>query len=209
MTSQVLTELETMDGYRIMIRGIRSQIELYREENIPLLEQEQKLCSEYSKLRGAMTIVYEGITLTLNQAAKYLESQERVVRAHIFDLMATRQTQDIDAINIVLDQLLEVRHQIAVNAGFEHYTAYIYPAKGRFDYGQQEVFAFHDGVEKVITPLCKRFLEQRKTVLHLDELKPYDLAVDIYGRDALQAFTGEEEAIDRTTACLDAMDTDF
>lgn len=209
MTSNALAELESMDGYRIMIRSIRNQIALYREENIPLVEQEQKLASEYSKLRGAMTIDYQGQTYTLNQAAKFLESQDRKTREEVYTLMTQRQAIDTEAINIVLDKLLAVRHQIAVNAGFDDYIAYIYPARGRFDYGQQEVMEFHDGVEKVITPLCKQFLETRQKSLGLDVLKPYDLAVDIHGRDSLQAFTGEEEAIDRTIACLDAMDQDF
>jgi oligoendopeptidase F len=209
MTSTVLHELEMMDGYRIMIRTIRNQIELYREENITLFEQEQKLTSEYSKLRGAMTIEYRGETLTLNQAATYLESQDRSVREEVYTLMTTRQSQDRDAVNIVLDKLIAIRHQIAQNAGFPDYVAYIYRSKNRFDYGVKQVMEFHDGVEKVITPLCKQFLDVRKKSLGLDVLKPFDLAVDIHGRESLQAFTGEEQAIDRTIDCLDAMDQDF
>ena len=54
--------------YQMYLRSVRSQIALFREENIPLQEQDQKLATEYQACRAAMMVPYQGQEMTLQQA---------------------------------------------------------------------------------------------------------------------------------------------
>jgi oligoendopeptidase F len=150
-----------------------------------------------------------GQEYTLAQAKKFLESPERAVRKEVYELMQNTMKLGIDAINIVLDEMIIVRNQIAKNAGFADYVNYSYANYGRFDYGEQEVMEFHRSVEKIIKPLYIYQLEKRKERLWLTILQPFDLMVDPRGKKALQVFADEQQAIDRTIACLDKMDPEF
>ena len=42
-----------------MIRGIKSDIEIFREENIPLGVEQTKLVTKAQGITGAMTVVFE------------------------------------------------------------------------------------------------------------------------------------------------------
>ena len=42
-------------------------------------------------------------------------------------------------------------------------------------------------------PLASKLLQKRKEALGLDKLKPWDLSVDIFGRDALVPFEDASE----------------
>jgi oligoendopeptidase F len=48
--------------------------------------------------------------------------------------------QDREAIDVLLDRMLEVRRKIAENAGFDNYRDYMHQAKGRFDYTPDRLF---------------------------------------------------------------------
>ena len=44
------------NGYAIQLRNMRTEAELFREENVPLFTQESKLGTEYDKIIGAQTV---------------------------------------------------------------------------------------------------------------------------------------------------------
>ena len=57
----------TPPGMEIAVRRIKNGIELFREDNLPLLSAEQNLTTEYNKVLGAQTVEWEGEQLTLQQ----------------------------------------------------------------------------------------------------------------------------------------------
>ena len=58
------------DRYGVLDRIVENNVSLFREENIPLETQDALLMKDYQKLTGAMTIVYRGEEMTLQQAAR-------------------------------------------------------------------------------------------------------------------------------------------
>jgi len=44
--------------YQVYLRSVKKSIDLFREENIPLQEQDQKLATAYQACRAAMMITY-------------------------------------------------------------------------------------------------------------------------------------------------------
>jgi len=63
------------DAYRIYLRGINNDIQLFREANIGLNTQLQELSQKYSALSGSMQIELDGETITMQQAGAKLQRQ--------------------------------------------------------------------------------------------------------------------------------------
>lgn len=147
--NEFVSELPTT--YHNLIRSTKHAIELYREENVPLLSQQQAIESEYSELIGAMSVEYKGEILTMAQAAQYLKNPDRSIRKELFELMEQRRKSDAEKFDDILTRLIHIRTEIAKNCGFESYTQYAYSR--RFDYTQSQIHTFHKSIQQVITPL--------------------------------------------------------
>jgi len=183
-------------------RSLKRDIELFREENIPLKSEEQSISQEYSSLMGEMSIEHEGKEITLQQAGKFLESRDRSLRKEVWEKIINRRMQDVEKLDDILNKLLNLRHEIAENAGFESFTDYKFAAMKRFDYTAEDTQAFHKAVEEVVTPIYKQMMNERKTRLGLDQLRPWDIAVDIYGDSPLEPFEKGDELIQKSTNIL-------
>lgn len=191
--------------YQTYIRSVKKDIELFREENIPLLTEDQTIAQQYSALTSVMSIEHEGKTLTFQQAGKLMESQDRQLRKAIWEKVWARRTQDADKLEDIFDQLVAIRHQVGQNAGFDTYTAYKFLSRGRFDYSQEDTLAFHDAVEKAVRPVYEAIMQERKQRLGLDELRPWDLNVGMFGDTPLRPFTGADELVSKTISLLSAL----
>lgn len=183
------------ERYGVLIRAIRNDVELFRQENIPLKVEEKRLATEYRTICGNMTVTFRGREHTLQQMARYLEEPDRSVRQEAWELVANRRFQEKERFNELFDSLLDVRGKIARNAGFDDYLAFRFRELGRFDYGPEECVQFHRAVERLVVPLVERLQKRRRELLDVPTLRPWDLLVDPHGRSPLRPFeTGHELA---------------
>lgn len=186
----------------IMIRSIRKQVEIFREVNIPLFAELQQKEQHYATIAGAMTIEIDGKEITLQQASNYLKSNNREIRKDVFNKIIRRRLADHEALDNLFNELIALRHRIALNAGFQNYRDYMFAALGRFDYTPQDCFDFHNAIAEEIVPLTNAILEKRKTALGYEKLMPWDLDVDVSGSPALVPFKGSDEIMEKTIACF-------
>jgi len=203
------SELIGDDAYRIYFRAIANAIELFREENIPLQSELQTLSQKYGSIIGAMSVEIDGETLTLQQASNKLKLTDREKRKQAYETINNRRLQSKDELDDLFNQLIKLRHQVAINTGFENFRDYMHQAMGRFDYTVEDCFSFHDAIEKVVVPLCRKIEEERKANLGYDTLKPYDLAVDSLNREPLKPFNGGNELLDKTIKCFEIIEPHF
>ena len=206
--SPYLQELDK-EKYFIYLRAVKKQIEIFREENIPLMTEMQTKQQEFGNISGAKTITYGGEEMTMPQAYKLLKETDRAKREEVYMLMKTRKEQDIDKLDTLFTELIQLRHQIAVNAGFENYRDYKFAQLGRFDYNVQDCFDFHEAIRSEIVPICEEIDKERKNALGLDKLRPWDMDVDTSGKTPLQPFNGTDELIDKTIACFNSFQPYF
>ena len=186
-----LSDLES--EYGNWFRAVRTDLDLFREENIPLETQTNLEIQKYQKITGAMSVQYKGETKTMQQMSPYLQSPNREEREEAWRLLTERRLQDSEALDAAFDKLFSLRIQIAKNSGYENYLEYIFKAKHRFDYTPQDCKNFHESIEKIILPFQKEILNQRAKKLGLSKLRPWDLGCDPLGRPALKPFkTGAE-----------------
>ena len=193
-------ELETL------LRSFRNQLEIFREENVPLVGEEEKLNTQYNKITGGMTVVWEGEEIPLPRLQPYLLSPDRAVRERAWRLGSQPYMDQHDALADIFDQQYALRQQMAKNAGFANYRDYIFRAKDRFDYTPADCEEFHAAVEQTVVPAVARRFERRRQQMGLDALRPWDTAVDPEGRPALKPFDDVRALITQAETIFDRVD---
>lgn len=201
-----LADLEHQPGFDIMIRNLRKDIEIFREENVPLYTEIATLSQKYAQINGAMTVNVDGKEMTLQQASVLLMSTDRKKREEIYRKISERRLQDREELDNLFTSLIKLRHQVAVNAGFKNFRDYMFKSLGRFDYTPSDCFAFHDAIKNEVVPLLNDFSLERKQQLKVDALRPWDKAVDPEGREALKPFSNGSELADKTIEVFSKLD---
>lgn len=204
--SPYLPELETVTGFDIMIRNLKKEIEIFREENIPLFTELNTETQKFAQISGAMTIEHEGKELTLPQASVLLMSTDRKVRQSVYEKISIRRLQDKDQLDALFTKLVGLRHQVATNADFENFRDYMFRSLGRFDYTPQDCFEFHRAVEREVVPMLNQLSVERRQALKVDSLRPWDKAVDPEGRDALKPFSDGKQLAEKTIEVFSKLD---
>jgi oligoendopeptidase F len=188
--------------YDIYLRGVKKALEIYREENIPLNTKISTDSQKYGAIAAAMTVNWKGQEITLQKAANVLKETDRKVREEVFFKMQERKSKDTVTLNDLFTELLKLRHQVAVNAGFKNYRDYKFAELGRFDYTVQDCFDFHQSISKEILPISESINIKRREKLKLDVLKPWDMDVDVDGKPALMPVKTGTDLIDKSIACF-------
>jgi oligoendopeptidase F len=179
----------TPKGMGIPLRAMRAEAELYREANLPLLAEEQKLNNEYDDITGAQTVQWNGEELTFTEIQKNLiEENDRAAREGAWRAVRERMLADAPAIHDLWRKLFPLRQQIAANAGLPEYRAYAWIQKARFDYTPKDCKIFHTSIEKVVVPAATRVIERRRQKMGLESVRPWDEFVDPLARPALRPF---------------------
>ena len=196
--SRFLDALSKIQGYDIMIRSLRKEIEIFREENVPLYTEINIETQKYAQMNGAMMVEMEGKELTLQQAAVFLMSTDRTKREEAYQKITERRLKDKDVLDELFSKLINLRHRVAINAGFENFRDYMFKSLGRFDYTPKDCFDFHEAIAHEVVPILNEFSKERKSALKVDQLRPWDKAVDPEGREALKPFTTGTELAEKT-----------
>ena len=199
--SPFLNELEH-EKYNIYLRSVKKQIEIYREENIPLFTEMEAKQQEYGMISAKMTVEFDGKSLTMQQASLILKDTDREKRKTIYNLIQKRRLEDEEKLDNLYDELIILRQKIAKNAGYNNYRDYMFSAMGRFDYKPEDCFDFHNAISKKIVPIITSFEEKRKKELNYVNYRPWDTAVDVDGLKPLKPFNGGNELTDLTIKCF-------
>jgi oligoendopeptidase F len=190
------------DAYKLHLRSIENQVKIFRSENIPLLAELSVKEQKFGEISGAMTVEIEGKEMTLQQAGNYLKRQDRKQREEAYNKIATRRLQDRKELDELFDELLVLRHKVALNAGFKNFRDYKFVDLDRFDYTPEDCIRFHDSVSKSVVPVQDYLLKKRQKELAVDVLKPWDLEVDTLGKPQLKPFENGEELTQKTIQCF-------
>jgi oligoendopeptidase F len=195
--------------YQIFDRDTQVQVELFREENVPLETEEAKLGQQFQKLTGSLTVQFRGEERTLVQMGCYLEEPDRPLRQEAWELITNRRLQEAGKFEEIFDQLVKLRQQVAHNAGFANYRDYAFRKMGRFDYTPADCEAFHQAVEQEVMPMVRELQAERKRKLGVEPLQPWDLAADPLRRPPLRPFERVEQMVAHTQEIFDRLDREL
>ena len=193
------------DTYFTYLRSVQKSIDLFRTENIAIQAELSVMQQQYGAIAGKMTITHEGQEYTLQQAAQFLESEDRSIRESVYRKIQERRLEDKIAMHDLFSSLIQKRHQVAINAGFENYRDYKFVELGRFDYTKEDCFQFHEAVKLHVLPLIDKIYARKKQKLGLDVLKPWDTEAEPAGTKPLRPFTDGKDLYEKSVACFDQL----
>lgn len=195
--------------YFTYLRSVKKSIDLFREANIPIQAELSVMQQQYGALAGKMTVEVNGQEYTLQQAAKFLESHDRNLREEVYHKIQSRRLEDKNAMHDLYSKLIEKRHQVAKNAGFENYRDYKFVELGRFDYTKEDCFQFHEAVKLHVLPLIEKIYAKKKQKLELDTLRPWDTEAEPDGVMPLKPFTDGKDLYEKSVQCFEQLNPFF
>jgi oligoendopeptidase F len=193
-------------GLEVPLRNMRAEVELFRQDNLPLLGEDLKLGAEYDRIIGAQTVEWEGQELTVSQLLPVLQNPGRELRERVWRLASERQLADREAINELWGKFMTARGRLAENAGLPDYRSYRWQQKLRFDYTPADCYRFHQAIEEVAVPAALKIYEKRRRKLGVETLRPWDLEVDPLGRQPLRPFKTIGELEEKCLAIFQRVD---
>lgn len=195
--------------YHTYLRSVKKSIDLFREENIPVLAELSVMQQQYGVIAGKMTVEVNGKEYTLQQAAQFLESGDRSLREEVYRKIQERRKQDATPLHELYSKLIERRHQVALNAGFANYRDYKFKELGRFDYTKEDCFQFHEAVKQHVLPLVNEIYERKRIKLQLDTLRPWDTEAEPAGVQPLKPFTDGKDLYEKSVQCFEQLNPFF
>ncbi|HEX2523572.1 MAG TPA: M3 family oligoendopeptidase [Terriglobia bacterium] len=197
------------EKYFIIDRSSQNDVDLFREENVPLETEESKLSQSYQQLMGSLTVQFEGKEQTLQQMGRYQEMPDRLLREAAWKAVVAQRLVESEKLEQIFNDLLFVRQKISANAGFASYRDYAFRRLERFDYTVDHCLRFHDGVEAAVVPVVRRIEQRRAKDLGLARLRPWDMNVDPLNRAPLKPFTEARELVDGCLRITERVDSRF
>ena len=190
--------------YAMLIRLWSAEVEVFRDQNVPLETEVTKLNNDYDKICGAMMVDFRGKQYTLQQLARFVEEPDRTTRRQAWEASTNRRLEDRQRIDGIFDKLLPLRERIARNADLPDFRAYAWKAYKRFDYSPDDSLRFADAIAQTCVPVVAELDRHRREDLGLDRLRPWDLDVDPRGRPRLRPFDETDVAgfVDKTKAII-------
>lgn len=161
------------------------KIRSFSAEAIPLLQQENKLASEYAKLIASAQIEFDGKTLTLAQLGPYTQSKDRKTRKAANEARFGFFAEHKNDFDEIYQKLVEVRHQIARILGYQDFVEVGYLRMNRIGYDREMVKNFREQVKTHIVPLATRLYERQASRIGVDRLTFHDEGLNFITGNAI------------------------
>jgi M3 family oligoendopeptidase len=176
-------ELEAEYGSQLFALA-EAQLKTFSPEIISLLQKENKLSTEYTQLIASAKIDFEGEERTLAQLQPFAESEDRETRKSANKAMFGFFEENETKLDDIFDQLVKVRHTIAVTLGYKNFVELGYYRMSRTDYDASMVANFRKQVEEYVVPVVSKLKERQRQRIGQDELKFYDEAFEFQSGNA-------------------------
>ncbi|MBQ0139151.1 MAG: M3 family oligoendopeptidase [Kurthia sp.] len=171
--SKFRTELEEKYGKQLFDLA-DYQIKGFSPDIIELMQKENKLSSDYSKLVASAEIEFQGKVYTIAQLGPFVESADREVRKVASEARFGFYAKHEAEFDRIYDELVKVRHEMAVKLGYKNFVELGYIHMNRVDYNAEMVKAYRDQIRDVVVPFATELRERQAKRIGVDKLKYYD-----------------------------------
>jgi len=169
-------ELQKEFGSLIFTQAELAQ-KTFSEEIIPDMQNENKLSTEYSKLLAGAKIEFDGGTYNLSQMAPFVQSTDRDIRHRAQLVVSDFFEANEDEIDRIYDEMVQLRHSMALKLGYENFVQLGYDRFGRSDYNHVDVKGYRDQVFESVVPLATELTARKAKRIGIEDPKSYDLAL--------------------------------
>lgn len=158
----------------VLFKNIELQLKGFSPEIIPLMQEENKLSSEYEKLYASATVEMDGKTLPLTKLAPYKMSPNREIRHEAYRKEGEYFDSHREQYDSLFDKLVKNRTEQARKLGYENFVQLGYIRRGRNCYTASDVDIFRRQVVEVLVPIVNKIKEAQREKIGVDKLKFYD-----------------------------------
>ncbi|WP_128896006.1 M3 family oligoendopeptidase [Longirhabdus pacifica] len=156
-------------------RLAQTQVNTTSNEIFPLLQQENKLISDYNRLIASAKIPFEGRELTLSELTPFEQNPDRSIRKKAsqarFDFFA----QHEETLDSLFDELVQLRTSMAKQLGYKNFVELGYNRMMRTDYNADMVAGYRKQIQDSVVPLVTKLYEKQRERTDIDKLKYHDL----------------------------------
>jgi len=136
--------------------------------------RESQLTQKYSKTSANAAIEFRGEERNFYGLLKFMQSTDRDTRREAFQAWAELYSRIAPELDAIYDELVQLRHGMAMKLGFASYTDMAYLRRGRYDYNAEDAANFRRQVKEIITPACAKIFARQAESLGVDKLRYYD-----------------------------------
>ncbi len=176
----------------VAFRNIEIAMKAYREDLIPLQQEENALVTRYNKLIASAKIDWDGEELNLSLLKPYLTNRDRKVRRRAWQKYMAYFQSVTEELDEIYDSLVRNRTEQARKMGYENFVELGYYRMNRNSYGKAEVESFRDQIKKYYVPFAEQIHQRRRERLGLDQLSRIDEHVYFSEGNPAPAMTPEE-----------------
>ncbi|MCH5353598.1 MAG: M3 family oligoendopeptidase [Acutalibacter sp.] len=184
-------ELEQSLG-SLVFKNLEMTLKSFSPELIPLMQEENKLTTEYQKLYASAQVPFQGKTLTIAQLGPYKEHADREVRKAALEAEGRFFDEHRQEFDEIYDKLVKNRTEQAKKLGFDSYVELAALRLRRNCYTPADVAGFRDRVVRDLVPLTVKVKERQAKRLGISDFKFYDNALKFKGGSATPQGTPEE-----------------
>ncbi|HEX4935513.1 MAG TPA: M3 family metallopeptidase, partial [Gemmatimonadaceae bacterium] len=197
------------DDMAVVLREFRTDIDVFREENVPLFAELEEHTAAYQKITGGLDAEWDGQRVTIPQLQPYLKERDRAVRERAFRLGSEAYLARRDELAALFDTMFALRQRIARHAGFANYMEYAFRAKHRFDYTPDDCARFHAAVEATAAPAVERLMAHRRAALGVESVRPWDTLVQLESERPVRPFHDTAGFVEPAKRIFDALDPEL
>ncbi len=176
----------------LLFKNLELELESFSPEIIPLMQEENKLTTEYQKLYASARVPFMGKTVTIAQLGPYKESTDRATRRAALEAEGGFFDQHREEFDRIFDKLVKNRTQQAKALGFESFVELGARRRGRNCYTPQESAAFRDAVVADLVPLTVKLKQRQAKRIGVGDFKFHDNALKFKDGSATPQGTPEE-----------------
>ena len=168
------------------------QMKSFSEEIVPLLQEENKLASEYGKLKASAQIDFEGKTYNLSSISPLMLDKDKDVRRRANDAKIGFYEKNEAEFDRIYDGLVKVRTKIAKTLGYSSFTELAYLRMMRLDYDRNMVANYRKQILEDIVPAVFDLYKRQARRLGTEKVAYYDKGMEFLNGNPSPKGTKEE-----------------
>lgn len=173
LASSFKSELEKQWGKQLFIIAELS-IKTFQPSILEDMKAENKLVSEYVKVKASAEIEFRGKKYTIPALSPLESGKDREIRKEASAAKWAFYSKHSETIENIFDKQVKLRHNIALKLGYKNFIELGYARMLRSDYDAEMVANFRKQVEEYIVPIASSLYERQSKRIGIENMKFYD-----------------------------------
>ncbi|MCT4784798.1 M3 family metallopeptidase [Exiguobacterium aestuarii] len=199
--------LQSIEDEHHVTRLMRNRMNLYHEENVELLIEEDQLIQRYLQTIGQLTDPTDDSKSIAGLQGDLYDADESI-RKQAFTNMYKAYVSKEDDITKCLKSLIQNREQQARRLNNNGYRELAFMKLGRLDYDAEDCLQFANQVSKHFEPLRRSFQQLQTKKLKKSKLSPWDSLISPFS-DHHDLSVSPDDLIVGTERILNELDPYF